>query len=97
MKTRKTLLAGLFAASLLLPQVAWAEPFTPDELLEVTKLALDKFKVDHADHAEGFTGYKAWKSGDSAKVKIYVTHSGANMEVNYLCERHDDGLDCHDQ
>ncbi len=94
----KTLIAGLLASSiLLLPGVASAEPFTPAELLEVTELAVNNFMTDHAEHAEGFTGYKAWKSAESAKVKIYVTHDGSNMEFNYLCERHEDGLDCHAQ
>ncbi len=71
--------------------------FSIDELVDVTKLSLKDFTTEHPDHVEHFTGYKSWKSGEDAKVKIYVNHDGMSMEYNYLCHKHDTGLECHAQ
>lgn len=73
---------------------AFAE-FTMDEIYDVTKVALEEFKTGNPTHAPHFTGYKVWKSGDDAKAIIYVDHSGMAMKFNYLCHKHDTGLECH--
>lgn len=92
----KVATAALAVSSLLAPTAAWAA-FTPAELLEATKIAVDDFSTANPDHVEHFTGYKAWKSGEDAKVKIYVAHDGMNMEFNFTCHKHDDGTECHAQ
>jgi hypothetical protein len=71
--------------------------FSMDELVEATKVALKGFKTDHPDHVEHFTGYKSWKSEDDSKVKVYVTHDGMSMDFNYLCHKHETGIECHVQ
>lgn len=71
-------------------------PLTTTELLEVTKLAVADFTTAQPAHAEHLSGYKAWFSGEEAKVKIYVAHNGTNMEFNYTCHKHDE-LECHAQ
>lgn len=71
--------------------------FSIDEVLDVTKLALKDFATEHPDHVDHFVGYKSWKSGEDAKVKIYVDHDGMSMEYNYVCHKHETGLECHAQ
>lgn len=92
-------LKSMFAVAASLAFVgssAFAE-FSIDELIDVTKVAMTKFSTDHPDHVAHFVGYKSWKSGDDAKVKVYINHSGMSMEYNYICHKHDTGLECHDQ
>ena len=72
-----------------------ATGFTIAEVLQASKLATDKFAAENPDHVEHFVGYKSWKTGEEAKVKVYVTHDGMNMEFNYNCHKHDDGIECH--
>lgn len=69
--------------------------FTSAQLLTVTGIAVTDFETENPDHAEHFTGYKAWKSGEEAKVKIYVDHDGHAMEFNYDCHNHDGEFECH--
>ena len=87
--------AAVFAvSSLMVPTAAWAA-FTPTELLEATRIAVADFSADNPDHVEHFIGYKAWKSGEDARVKIYVDHDGMTMEFNFTCHKHDEGTECH--
>jgi hypothetical protein len=72
--------------------------FSIADLNAATKLATDNFQTAQPDHVAHFTGYKAWLSGEEAKVKIYVSHDGMNMEFNYNCHHHEDNeLECHAQ
>ena len=81
---------ALFAAS---PALA---AFTINELHTATTLAVTDFVKSNPGHSDHFTGYKSWKSGEEAKVKVYATHNGANMEFNYVCHKHP-GIECHAQ
>jgi len=65
------------------------------KLQEVTKLAVDEMTRTNPAHAEHVTGFKTWKSGDDARVKIYLNHEGMAMEENYLCHIHEEGPECH--
>lgn len=85
-----------FASFALIGSTAFGA-FSIDELNKATSTATGSFQKDHADHVEHFTGYKSWKSGDDAKVKIYITHDGMSMEFNYVCHKHDTGIECHVQ
>jgi hypothetical protein len=93
-KLRNVLLMGSLFTFIGTP--AFAE-FSMDELLAVTKVALTDFTAAHPDHVDHFTGYKAWKSGEDAKVKVYVTHSGMSMDFNFVCHKHDEAMECHAQ
>lgn len=88
----KNIFFAVAAASISLNAFA---AFNVDNVVEASKLALDDFKT--TTHAEHFVGFKAWKSGDEAKVKVYVDHDGMAMEVNYLCHQHDGEIECHAQ
>lgn len=92
---RKQLLALAAGVGFFASQAFGA--FTSTELIDATRLAVSDFETVNPDHAEHFTGYKAWKSGEDSKVKIYVDHNGHMMEFNYLCQNHDDGIECHAQ
>ncbi len=91
---KKTLLLAstLFAST----QVSFAA-FSIDETHQAAKIATENFSEERPDHVEHFTGYKAWKSGDDAKVKIYISHDGMNMEFNYTCMKHETAIACHTQ
>ncbi len=69
--------------------------FSVDEVVQGTQEGLKLFKT--TEHAEHFVGFKAWKSGEEMKLKVYANHDGAPVEVNYMCHKHDDGLECHAQ
>ena len=69
--------------------------FTPTQLISASQIAIADFEVANPDHAVHFTGFKSWKTGEDAKVKIYVDHDGHAMEFNYLCHKHDNELECH--
>ena len=88
------ILAGISAV--LISSLSFAEGFNLDKLQDVSKIAIQKFKTDHADMIEHATGYKTWKSGDDGKVKIYVDHNGMKMEFNYVCHQHEINIECHD-
>jgi hypothetical protein len=94
MKT--SLFTFLFVVAGLASPLAKAE-FTVDELQLASKLAVADFAVKNVQHANHLVGYKIWKSGAESKVKVYVTHNGANLEFNYLCHKHDNDLECHAQ
>ena len=87
----------LIVAGLVSMSTAAMADFSPEQMLEVTKLAIDDFKVAQREHVPHFYGYKAWKSADDVKVKIYVLHDGMTMDFNYLCHEHETGLECHAQ
>lgn len=74
-----------------------ATGFSIADVNDAGKIATGAFASANADHAEHFVGYKAWKSGEEAKVKIYVDHDGMNMEFNYNCHKHNVGVECHAQ
>lgn len=93
---KKLILAG-FVGSLTLGSSAAFAAFSIEELHTATKKATDAFATANPDHVEHFSGYKSWKSGEDAKVKIYVSHDGMNMEFNYLCHNHDGTIECHAQ
>lgn len=91
------LFGSLAVVSSLLASPLMASPFTTEQLQEAAKIAIADFTTDHGDHADHLTGYKVWKSGDEARVKIYVGAGTSAMEFNYNCHNHDDGLECHAQ
>lgn len=74
-----------------------AAQFTTDELLSATKSTIEVFRKEQPEHATHFTGYKAWLSGEEAKVKVYATHEGMTMDFSFLCHKHDDSIECHAQ
>lgn len=95
MKKHFKLLFSAFAV-LAYSQAAWAA-FSIDELNTATKTATEDFKTRQPDHVAHFNGYKSWPSGEDAKVKIYVSHDGMNMDFNYVCHKHDSSIECHAQ
>ena len=92
---------NLFVAALgvlsLAPMAFGADVLPFPDLQTVTKLAFDDFTVAQPTHVVHFTGFKTWQSADDARVKIYVNHDGMAMEFNYLCHKHETGLECHRQ
>jgi hypothetical protein len=66
-----------------------------DQLQALSKVAFSDFSAANPDHVQHFTGFKAWKSGDDGRVKIYVNHDGMAMEYTYLCHFHDEEPECH--
>ena len=87
--------AVLFIALLVSPvRAAEALDFSPADLLAATDSALNTFMKESPDHAMHMTGFKAWKTGTDAKVKIYVLHGSSPMEINYLCIKSSDRLHC---
>lgn len=93
----KRIIITSITAGLLISAQAIAGSFTIDEVQKATTLALEDFQKVQPDHASHFVGFKSWISGEDAKVKIYVTHDGMNMEFNYQCHKHDADLECHAQ
>lgn len=91
MKT-STIFAIAIAATVSTPTFA---AFTTDQVIEATKLAVADFNL--SAHAQHFVGFKSWKSGEEAKVKIYFKHDGMNMESDYTCHDHDGDIECHGQ
>lgn len=77
-------------------QVSFAA-LSVDETHKAAGVALETFSEENPDHVEHFTGYKVWKSGDDAKVKIYISHDGMNMEFTYTCMKHETAFACHTQ
>lgn len=71
--------------------------FTAAKMLDATKLAIDDFTAENPTHAEHLTGFKSWKSGHDARVRLYVTHDASTMEFNFTCHEHDEGIECHAQ
>lgn len=94
---KSVLLRSILGLSLLTVSASAAAAFSIDELQSAAAAALDDFKQNNSSHIPHFTGYKAWNSGDDAKVKVYVSHDGMNMEFNYLCMKHGAAVACHAQ
>lgn len=94
MKTAFALVGSVAAFVIASPAFA---AFTSAQLLDVTKLAVSYFETANPDQVENLVGYKAWKTGEESKVRIYVLHGTMNMEFNYNCQNHDGELDCHVQ
>lgn len=63
------------------------EPFAAEDLLEATRTAMDTFAAANPSHVQHVSGFKTWRSGRDAKVKVYVSHDGMTMEFNYGCTR----------
>ncbi len=94
---KKTWFIALVAFVSSFSSMSFAAEFSVADLLAATKVAMDDFTAQNPTHADHFTGYKVWKSGEEAKAKVYVTHNGMNMDFNYLCHKHDSKLECHAQ
>ena len=93
----KFLLAFGSALSVSICSFSALAEFTIDEMHTATASAVANFVKDNPAHADHFTGYKSWKSGDDVKVKVYALHGGTNMEFNYLCHKHGTLIECHFQ
>lgn len=90
--------AALSAALVSVSSMGFAAAgFSVADVHSAAKLATDAFAAANPDHVAHFVGYKAWKSADDTKVKIYVDHDGMAMEFNYNCHKHDTGIECHAQ
>ena len=94
MKTFLLIAGFLFAGSAF----ANGDGLTADQLVDAAKLVLNDFKTDRPDLADDVTAFKAWKSGDEGKVRIYVTNDrGQSLSFVYGCHSHDDLFECHAQ
>lgn len=71
--------------------------FNVEELHIATKAAVSELTKAAPEHVAHISGYKTWISAEDAKVKLYISHDGMNMEFNYLCNRHPGSIDCHVQ
>ena len=71
--------------------------FSNTEVHNASAIAVADFSRANPTHAEHFTGYKVWKSGEDVKVKVYVAHDGMTMEFNYVCHKHEAAVECHFQ
>ena len=92
---RQMILALMAALSFsTLAGAAEATDFTSADLLAASEAALKSFQTGSPEHAAHLTGFKTWKSGVDAKVKIYVLHGGATMEMNYLCIKSANQIRC---
>lgn len=94
---KHTLAVALAALTATFATASFAAPFSIADLLAATKIANDDFAAANPLHAPHWTGYKAWKSGDESKIKIYVDHNGAPLDFNFLCHKHDGNIECHAQ
>jgi hypothetical protein len=97
-RTRIALIASILATSaaasaMAAESLAPAE-FTAAELVAATQNAVKLFSETNPDHAVHLTGFKTWKSGADAKVKIYVNHNGMAMEHNFQCAQSTGGIRC---
>ncbi len=95
MKHKLFVLVAGFSATFA--TASFAAEFTVAELLSATKIAVDDFARLNPTHVDHFTGYKAWKSGEESKVKVYVDHSGMKMDFTFACHKHEADLECHAQ
>jgi hypothetical protein len=85
----------LVSLTLVLSSTAAMAAFTTERLLDANKAALDAFKVGFPTmKVSDITGFKTWKSGDDAKVAIYMDMSGMPMETDYDCTDSGTQLDC---
>lgn len=85
----------IFIASVLLSTSAFAmEGFTAEQLITATQTSIAQFNQSNSSHAAHLSGFKTWISGMDAKVKLYVSHDGMNMDFNYLCQNHGGAIHC---
>lgn len=70
------------------------EGFSPEQLVKATDVALKSYAAENSAHGTHVTGFKTWKSGAEAKVKIYIDHNGMAMESNYVCQEHSGQVHC---
>lgn len=89
----KTILVGLSSALMLWNATAYGA-FSLEQLHEASKKSTEHFATANPGHVAHFVGYKTWKSGEDAKVKIYVSHGGMNMEFDYLCFSDENAVEC---
>lgn len=73
---------------------AGGDEFSPEDLVIATQNALKDLGATAAEHVQHISGFKAWKSGADAKVKIYVAHDGMTMDYNYQCAKHATEVHC---
>lgn len=92
-KIRSIVTLGLALAASSVASAAFSVP----DLHSASNLAVADVLKNNPSHGDHLTGYKTWKSGEDAKVKVYVDHSGMAMEFNFLCHKHDTGVECHAQ
>lgn len=86
--------AAIFSLLLSAPCFAANAEFTATDLLNATQTAVQAFVQANPDHAQHLSGFKTWKSGIDANVKIFAMHGGAKMEFNYICIRSGDQIRC---
>lgn len=86
----------LLGLSMTMGRPVWAG-MSVAELQTVTDLSLKDYVAANPSMQVCITGFKAWQSGDDAKVKIYMDHNGMTMDANYVCHKHDAHLECHIQ
>lgn len=92
----KTLLMhSVLGFGMILPGASAIAEFSVDELQIAAKTAIEDFTIVNPGHVQHLTGYKTWKSDDDAKVKIYVSHDGMDMDFSYLCMKHETTTACH--
>lgn len=84
-----------FTATLIFSVTATAmEGFTADQLITATQTSIAHFNQNNNSHTAHLSGFKTWISGMDAKVKLYVSHDGMNMDFNYLCQNHGGTIHC---
>ncbi|MDZ4660122.1 MAG: hypothetical protein SGJ18_00750 [Pseudomonadota bacterium] len=72
--------------AIVFPVVAFGHGNTIDATNDSVVQALKVFKETESDQTKtNFTGLKAWPNGDMIMVKVYVTTSGTESSVNYMC------------
>jgi len=81
-------------ASLFFGLSAFGAEFSLTELQAASKTATELFASKNSGHLEFVTGFKVWKAGDDAKVRVYMTHHGSSMDVDYTCFRAAGAIDC---
>ncbi len=87
---------SIFGAILVIISSASAlAAFSTAELHTASQAAVSDFESANPEHAPHLNGYKVWKSDEDAKVKVYVSHEGMEMEFNYLCMKHGSSIMCH--
>jgi hypothetical protein len=85
----------LLAACVAFSSTAALAAFSPDRLIDANKAALEVFKKGFSNmNASDITGFKSWKSGDDAKVAVYMDMDGSPMETDYDCTDNNGKLDC---
>lgn len=94
LKSTYSLLVFLALGLMNLAHAEETQGFNVDDLTKASTLSITLFKETSPDHFIHLNGFKVWKSGTEAKVKIYINHDGMTMENNYLCQKHDGDVHC---